>query len=208
MTFYDTKTFEINSLQRQLAEAKQDLKNAHAVIEDLRLEKCVCSYGDGTPLHVLGARLVISYLVANPALILGYDHQYGEQYTQSHHDYVVVNEVVKAMNHFMRPQGMHPTNFKITRLAVTSFAEKFHIEYDWTTPDGKRHYIAGIGEISFIDKLRFQQDLVDSQALAQRQIEIRPEHMAMFCDHANEVPQRCPCRPGCYCKTRTCRDGT
>jgi hypothetical protein len=28
---------------------------------------------------------------------------------------------------------------------------------------------------------------------------------AMFCEHANEVPQSCPCKPDCYCKTRTCR---
>lgn len=27
---------------------------------------------------------------------------------------------------------------------------------------------------------------------------------AMFCEHANEVPQMCPCAAGCYCKTRTC----
>jgi len=26
-----------------------------------------------------------------------------------------------------------------------------------------------------------------------------------FCEHANECPARCPCKPGCYCKTRTCR---
>ena len=29
----------------------------------------------------------------------------------------------------------------------------------------------------------------------------------MFCEHANEVPQVCPCTgPDCYCKTHTCKD--
>jgi predicted ATPase len=28
---------------------------------------------------------------------------------------------------------------------------------------------------------------------------------AMFCDHANEVPQTCPCAPDCYCRTHTCK---
>lgn len=27
---------------------------------------------------------------------------------------------------------------------------------------------------------------------------------ALFCEHANEVPARCPCAPDCYCKTHTC----
>ena len=27
----------------------------------------------------------------------------------------------------------------------------------------------------------------------------------LFCEHANEVPQTCPCAPDCYCKDRTCR---
>lgn len=26
-----------------------------------------------------------------------------------------------------------------------------------------------------------------------------------LCEHANENPNVCPCQPGCYCKTRTCR---
>lgn len=28
---------------------------------------------------------------------------------------------------------------------------------------------------------------------------------AMFCDHANEVPARCPCYADCYCKQHTCK---
>lgn len=28
---------------------------------------------------------------------------------------------------------------------------------------------------------------------------------AMFCGHANEVPQSCPCPHNCYCKTHTCK---
>lgn len=31
------------------------------------------------------------------------------------------------------------------------------------------------------------------------------EHSAMFCDHANEVPAKCPCDSDCFCKTRTCK---
>lgn len=27
---------------------------------------------------------------------------------------------------------------------------------------------------------------------------------AMYCDHANEVPQACPCAANCYCKSNTC----
>jgi len=27
----------------------------------------------------------------------------------------------------------------------------------------------------------------------------------IFCEHANEVPQACPCAPDCYCKDHTCR---
>jgi hypothetical protein len=31
---------------------------------------------------------------------------------------------------------------------------------------------------------------------------------AMFCEHANEVPQRCPCRADCYCRVEgSCRRG-
>ncbi len=26
----------------------------------------------------------------------------------------------------------------------------------------------------------------------------------LFCEHANEVPQACPCAPDCYCKDHTC----
>lgn len=25
------------------------------------------------------------------------------------------------------------------------------------------------------------------------------------CEHANEVPVTCPCKEGCYCKTRSCK---
>jgi hypothetical protein len=28
---------------------------------------------------------------------------------------------------------------------------------------------------------------------------------AMFCEHANEVPNVCPCPPDCYCKAHTCK---
>lgn len=28
----------------------------------------------------------------------------------------------------------------------------------------------------------------------------------LFCEHANEVPQACPCEPDCYCRNHTCRD--
>lgn len=33
----------------------------------------------------------------------------------------------------------------------------------------------------------------------------RSGNYAMFCEHANEVPQACPCAPDCYCKDHTCR---
>ena len=29
---------------------------------------------------------------------------------------------------------------------------------------------------------------------------------AVMCEHANEVPQACPCWGGCYCKTHTCKE--
>ena len=29
--------------------------------------------------------------------------------------------------------------------------------------------------------------------------------LAMFCNHANEVPQSCPCADNCYCKDNTCK---
>jgi hypothetical protein len=28
----------------------------------------------------------------------------------------------------------------------------------------------------------------------------------VFCEHANEVPQTCPCPPNCYCKNHTCKN--
>lgn len=28
----------------------------------------------------------------------------------------------------------------------------------------------------------------------------------VFCEHANEVPGRCPCEPLCYCKANTCKE--
>jgi hypothetical protein len=28
---------------------------------------------------------------------------------------------------------------------------------------------------------------------------------AVYCEHANEVPQVCPCLPDCYCKSHTCK---
>lgn len=28
---------------------------------------------------------------------------------------------------------------------------------------------------------------------------------AVFCEHANEVPTKCPCPTGCYCKSHTCK---
>jgi hypothetical protein len=27
----------------------------------------------------------------------------------------------------------------------------------------------------------------------------------LLCEHANEVPAACPCPPGCYCRTRSCK---
>ncbi len=30
-------------------------------------------------------------------------------------------------------------------------------------------------------------------------------HASMFCEHANEAPQTCPCSPGCPCKKRMCK---
>lgn len=32
-----------------------------------------------------------------------------------------------------------------------------------------------------------------------------PANVAVMCAHANEVPSRCRCAPGCYCKSHTCR---
>lgn len=32
------------------------------------------------------------------------------------------------------------------------------------------------------------------------------ERSAVFCEHAKEMPQRCPCPPDCYCKEHSCRD--
>lgn len=29
---------------------------------------------------------------------------------------------------------------------------------------------------------------------------------AHLCEHANEVPQSCPCPDDCYCRTHTCKD--
>jgi hypothetical protein len=34
---------------------------------------------------------------------------------------------------------------------------------------------------------------------------IIPEGSPVLCEHANECPQTCPCEPGCYCKTHTCK---
>lgn len=31
------------------------------------------------------------------------------------------------------------------------------------------------------------------------------ERDSMFCDHANEVPSKCKCEEGCYCKSHTCK---
>ncbi len=31
---------------------------------------------------------------------------------------------------------------------------------------------------------------------------------AILCEHANECPSLCPCKPGCYCKTHSCRGTT
>ena len=33
----------------------------------------------------------------------------------------------------------------------------------------------------------------------------RQRASAMFCEHASEVPQSCPCADGCYCKMHTCK---
>jgi hypothetical protein len=33
-----------------------------------------------------------------------------------------------------------------------------------------------------------------------------PHDSPLMCEHANECPRICPCRPGCYCWTRTCKD--
>lgn len=34
----------------------------------------------------------------------------------------------------------------------------------------------------------------------------RQRRSAVFCEHANEMPHRCPCPPDCYCKEHSCRD--
>lgn len=31
------------------------------------------------------------------------------------------------------------------------------------------------------------------------------ERSAIYCDHANECPQSCPCDAHCYCKSHTCK---
>jgi len=32
------------------------------------------------------------------------------------------------------------------------------------------------------------------------------EKSPLYCEHANEVPQTCPCPPDCYCKDHTCKE--
>lgn len=38
-----------------------------------------------------------------------------------------------------------------------------------------------------------------------RKIEQEDGKDSMLCDHANEVPAKCKCDEGCYCKTHTCK---
>jgi hypothetical protein len=42
-----------------------------------------------------------------------------------------------------------------------------------------------------------------------RKLEVRmsPVREAIFCAHANEVPQNCKCPDDCYCKSHTCKAG-
>jgi len=34
---------------------------------------------------------------------------------------------------------------------------------------------------------------------------VRRGESPVFCEHANEMPQRCPCDAACYCKSHSCR---
>lgn len=43
------------------------------------------------------------------------------------------------------------------------------------------------------------------KALGIVEIPTRSEPKPWGCEHANECPQMCPCPPGCYCSTRTCK---
>ena len=37
---------------------------------------------------------------------------------------------------------------------------------------------------------------------------LQQDRSCQMCEHANEVPGSCPCRPDCYCKTNTCASRT
>ncbi len=47
-------------------------------------------------------------------------------------------------------------------------------------------------------------DEIDAMAAAERS-PVPAEADPMRCEHPSEAPHVCPCRVGCYCKTRTCR---
>lgn len=41
--------------------------------------------------------------------------------------------------------------------------------------------------------------------IAGEKLDGRRRTSAVFCEHANEMPQRCPCDDNCYCKDHSCR---
>lgn len=46
----------------------------------------------------------------------------------------------------------------------------------------------------------------DSLEAARKRIVNKTGPQPWFCEHANEVPQMCPCKPDCYCKSHTCKN--
>lgn len=45
-----------------------------------------------------------------------------------------------------------------------------------------------------------------SPPLRKLEVRVSPVRDAIFCIHANEVPQTCLCADDCYCKSHTCKD--
>lgn len=66
--------------------------------------------------------------------------------------------------------------------------------------------LGGVKEVYYLNdyRVRVGLDVLGQVGIDTFHMDLGGTSSPVLCEHANEVPHRCPCPPNCYCKTNTC----
>ncbi|MEK6879811.1 MAG: hypothetical protein AABY22_09405, partial [Nanoarchaeota archaeon] len=100
-------------------------------------------------------------------------------------------ELQILINRFSKENGSNTPDFILAEYLIScleNFNKTVMCRQKWYAPYPGQNDVFDVGTSNGTAK-----DIVDVF-----------DNSAMFCDHANEMPAKCSCGGGCYCKRNTC----